>query len=584
MPEDTPWLAPWYGQGLPSMQPAPTPQYGDDYVDAPSGSPRARLEAQRRGESQYGTIPQRVAERPLEIGALVAGGVLAPELLNLPVPALGGTVLSNAGLMGASRLAAEGAQQGLEAAGAPEWVQTPASIAASMFPYTRGSWVQRAAQMGLQTAGLMGGEAAGRRAGLPEIPGFGNVGGIAGGLGANSVQNRLHVNPPHIVNPSDVDMYHGTYGSPGPGGKPFEFPDPEFAGNHYGNVSVPNSTYWSFDPKIAAQEGAGMPPTATPSWGLAAGARMYPATLKKGAVVWDPAQDPWPAGFEHAENAYKGKSKFNDIWGDTMAEDQKAPLFDRIGMLYDKLKEQGLVPELKDPGPYDLSTGPTQEWKDWARYGSNKRNALVDALRKDYEGIITPYENIMFSHKNVVPKYGGEYNPLPEPEPKMTFRKQGEQASILGPEDTGVKDSHVPDWAATPEEMQSFNVMHENPFSPEAPAHAEALLKRWGELATPDGGVLWQDGMTKEWVHSRPNKAGMVAHESVFDNFDDAWASVLKGVEKKPPLPEMNQAFKPLTDEEVKQIFDKMTPTEKKTAVKKILAKLKLSTKKSKKD
>lgn len=70
------------------------PTYGDDYVDAPTGSKRAMLEANRGGESQYGAIIDAIKEDPEGIATLL-GIALAP---------------------GAASLAKSGAKSGVKAA------------------------------------------------------------------------------------------------------------------------------------------------------------------------------------------------------------------------------------------------------------------------------------------------------------------------------------------------------------------------------------------------------------------------------------------------------------------------------------
>ncbi len=50
----------------------------EDYVDAPSGSPRAKLERQRQGKSQYGAIPAAVKKDPVGVAQLLAAAFV-PE-------------------------------------------------------------------------------------------------------------------------------------------------------------------------------------------------------------------------------------------------------------------------------------------------------------------------------------------------------------------------------------------------------------------------------------------------------------------------------------------------------------------------
>lgn len=86
-----------FGRGF--AEPTEAPEYGDDYVDAPTGSLRAILEQRRQGESQYGRIPEVVAEKPLDIATLAAYP-FAPGWLATDVAADKASELAGGGIPG----------------------------------------------------------------------------------------------------------------------------------------------------------------------------------------------------------------------------------------------------------------------------------------------------------------------------------------------------------------------------------------------------------------------------------------------------------------------------------------------------
>jgi len=109
------------------------PRYaGTDFSAAPEGSLRDRLEQQRQGQSQYGTIAERTKENPLEVAGLLALGFGAPlgVARGASVPLLG-TGLKFAGQAAAGMLGSHAVQQvpGFEN------LPTPIQSAARNAPY-----------------------------------------------------------------------------------------------------------------------------------------------------------------------------------------------------------------------------------------------------------------------------------------------------------------------------------------------------------------------------------------------------------------------------------------------------------------
>lgn len=161
--------------GLPAGM--PTGADGVDYSAAPAGSLRERLEQQRQGESQYGTIPQRVAENPLEFAALLALGMAAPIGIARAstIPVLG-TGIRLLGGMAAGQLGSAAVQKAPGFELLPEPLQRAATIA-PYFAAGPGSAALKASGVGTSVAGGMAAEALG---GDRETGEF--IGGFAGGI------------------------------------------------------------------------------------------------------------------------------------------------------------------------------------------------------------------------------------------------------------------------------------------------------------------------------------------------------------------------------------------------------------------
>ncbi len=133
-----------------TFAPPQPPTTGQDFIDAPTGSPRAQLEQERQGQSQYSSAGQALATA-------------------LPMVAFGAPAAA-AGL---------GIQAATQAAGLPQPVQD----AASLLPFTEGGLVQRGLQAGLGGLGAYGGQQADQALNLPQIPGLGGPLALAGGIG-----------------------------------------------------------------------------------------------------------------------------------------------------------------------------------------------------------------------------------------------------------------------------------------------------------------------------------------------------------------------------------------------------------------
>src|SRR3990167_1006873 len=168
LPSDQPTQVDWQSQQDQMMVQQATPagpRYCDDYIDAPTGSLRADLEAKRQGKSQYQAIPQKFAEDPIGYGSLALGATgLAP-----------GFALRSA----VAGVAAESA----ESAGAPPLVT---AIAQNVPFATTGSGKKRLAEILLSGAGQEGGQRIDTALGLEEVSPLGgpfaNLLNMAGGV------------------------------------------------------------------------------------------------------------------------------------------------------------------------------------------------------------------------------------------------------------------------------------------------------------------------------------------------------------------------------------------------------------------
>lgn len=205
---------------------------------------------------------------------------------------------------------------------------------------------------GYGLAAVAGGEAA-KAVGLPPL--VGSTVGVAA-FGRTPSTRKMD----KIINPSDITVYHGT-------GKQFEgLPSIEFAGKHF-EIST-QGVYTSLTKSIAKGEG---------------GPRLIEIKLKKGAKLFDPAQDEWPKGYEDLKSAYdqgKIKTGYATIYDDegklvpNTRGDEAEPVFDNMVRWFQENRG----------GP-----------------GKTQRDALVEEIKKDYQGIATPFEIIIFD-KNIM--------------------------------------------------------------------------------------------------------------------------------------------------------------------------------------
>jgi len=163
------------------------PRYaGTDYSAAPEGSLRDRLEQQRQGQSQYGTIAQRTKENPLEVAGLLALGFGAPlgVARGASVPLLG-TGMKFAGQAAAGMLGSHAVQQIPGFENLPSPIQS-AGRNAPYFLAGPGSALLKAGGVGTTVLGGEISESLGAGRGTGEF-----VGGFAGAAPAALIRGGL---------------------------------------------------------------------------------------------------------------------------------------------------------------------------------------------------------------------------------------------------------------------------------------------------------------------------------------------------------------------------------------------------------
>jgi len=163
------------------------PRYaGTDYSAAPEGSLRDRLEQQRQGQSQYGTIAERTKENPLEVAGLLALGFGAPlgVARGASVPLLG-TGMKFAGQAAAGMLGSHAVQQIPGFENLPSPIQS-AGRNAPYFLAGPGSALLKAGGVGTTVLGGEISESLGAGRGTGEF-----VGGFAGAAPAALIRGGL---------------------------------------------------------------------------------------------------------------------------------------------------------------------------------------------------------------------------------------------------------------------------------------------------------------------------------------------------------------------------------------------------------
>lgn len=159
---------------------------GTDYSAAPAGSLRERLEQQRQGRSQYGTLPERFAENPVEMAALLAAGLAAPTAVARAgaTPVLGAGVKLLGGMM-----AGQLGSAGVQAIPGIEKLPDPIERGAILAPYFLGGPGNAVVKGGGVATSVLGGEVAeslGASRGVGEF-----VGGFAGAAPAALVRGSI---------------------------------------------------------------------------------------------------------------------------------------------------------------------------------------------------------------------------------------------------------------------------------------------------------------------------------------------------------------------------------------------------------